>query len=113
MGPIANGMNVCHTCDNAACVNPAHLFLGTQRENMMDCSVKGRLNTVVGERNGRHRLNPLQVRIIRRLAGMLTTRDIGDVFHVSHTTIRHVQSGFRWKSVPLGTHHEDTNIGAR
>lgn len=42
VGPIPPGMYVCHTCDNKICINPSHLFLGTQIDNMQDHAAKGR-----------------------------------------------------------------------
>lgn len=42
VGPIPHGMQVCHRCDIPICVNPSHLFIGTQRDNVLDMFKKGR-----------------------------------------------------------------------
>lgn len=42
MGPIPKGLNVLHHCDNRGCCNPGHLWIGTQRENLLDMIAKGR-----------------------------------------------------------------------
>ena len=45
VGPIVNGNNVCHHCDNKKCIRPSHLFQGTARDNVHDCIRKGRFTT--------------------------------------------------------------------
>ena len=42
-GAIKQGMNICHKCDNPGCVNPRHLFMGTQRDNITDAIKKKRI----------------------------------------------------------------------
>ena len=49
VGPIPAGFNVCHTCDNRECCYTRHLFLGTQRDNVLDAIAKGRWGMKVGQ----------------------------------------------------------------
>ena len=59
-GPIADGLFVLHRCDRPNCVRPAHLFLGSQSDNMSDCVQKGRLPN-----SHKAKLTPDKVRTIR------------------------------------------------
>ena len=59
-------LDVCHSCDNIYCVNPDHLFLGTRKVNMLDCTKKDRHNAAQGVAAGKSKLVPEQVYEIRR-----------------------------------------------
>ena len=86
-GKIIGGLLVCHHCDNHPCVNPEHLFLGTQKDNIDDMVQKGRSAT--GEKNGMCRLSDAQVDEIRLLysGGNITQRTLAKQFDVSQMNI--------------------------
>lgn len=79
---VPKGKVVRHSCDNPECVNPAHLLLGTQADNVRDRVERGREGDRSGEKNGRAKINPDIVRDIRRRAAGGETyagiaRDVG------------------------------------
>jgi len=96
------GMDVCHTCDNRACVNPNHLFLGSHSDNMKDCSNKGR-NTgadLRGENQPGSKLKDDQVKTIKKLFQLnIKTQEIADMYRVSYTTIYNIKIGKTWKHI--------------
>lgn len=96
-GPIPKGVNVCHRCDNPPCCNPAHLFLGTQADNMQDCADKGR--AMVGAMK-RAKLTPSVVAAIKsRLRAGETQQSIADDFGVTRAAIGVIAQGRRWRNV--------------
>jgi hypothetical protein len=62
-GDIPEGMNVCHHCDNPLCVNPEHLFVGNDTDNLMDMALKGR--STRGEKDAMSKLSAMDVKDIR------------------------------------------------
>src|SRR5262249_19233603 len=65
-GDIPDGLDCLHGFDYPSCVNPSHLFLGTQADNVADMQAKGRMVNPVGETNGKARLTDEQVIEVRR-----------------------------------------------
>lgn len=84
-----------HHCDNPPCCNPAHLYEGTQVDNMRDRARRGR--AACGVRNGRNKLSPKAVAVIRRWEGRASTYRLGRLLGVHNTTIRDIWAGDIWK----------------
>jgi hypothetical protein len=97
-GPIPKGMDVLHRCDNTACVNPTHLWLGTDADNAADCVAKGR--EASGERSGSAKLTEVQVRELRQLwANGWVSRDLVARFGVSRSAVYAAATGRNWACV--------------
>ena len=93
-------LNVCHRCDTRACVNPGHLFLGTDSDNMQDCVRKGRFVDNSGERCGTAKLTIPQVLEIRmRLSRDESQRLIATDYGVTRSAIEAIAIGRTWRSV--------------
>lgn len=95
---------VCHHCDNRKCVNPAHLFLGTPKDNTDDMRRKGREENPpvhVGESHPRAIITAEDVREIRRLSAEgLSAPKIAARFGLkSSTTIYNIRCGLQWGSI--------------
>lgn len=97
VGDIPAGMVVCHRCDNPPCVNPDHLFLGTQAENMADMRAKGRSKQVVGRKGINHwrsQLSDDEVQRLRaRFAAGESRRGMASEYGTSTQTIWRIATG--------------------
>lgn len=94
-GPIPSGMLVCHHCDNRKCVNPDHLFVGTHKDNLVDCKNKGR--NLAGENHHNRKLSKAQVIKIRTDHRPFV--EIAKEYQVHPTTIGYIKNGKTWQSV--------------
>jgi hypothetical protein len=101
IGPIPDGMCVLHSCDNPACTNWSHLFIGTPAVNAADRDSKGRGADRSGAKNGRAKLTPDQVREIRRIwmRGGRTKVSIAKQFGVTDVAIFKAITGENWRHV--------------
>jgi hypothetical protein len=108
-GPIPKGMCVLHKCDNPLCVNPSHLWLGTNTDNLKDMAKKRR--SCIGEKNARAKLTQKQVDKIRTLYKKpingisnrfgrnhrkIFMKNLAEMFHVSVPTIHLIITNKHW-----------------
>lgn len=100
-GPIPKGLHVCHTCDNPPCCNPAHLFLGTAKDNLRDAIQKGRfkfLKPRPGEANHRAKLTwPMVDEVRRAYASGENLSDLSRRLGLARSTLRDVVKGRNWR----------------
>ncbi len=94
-GPIPANLFVCHKCDVPACINPAHLFLGTNADNIADMVAKGRQRGARGTRNSKAKLTEADVLRIRAATGTQTA--IASQFGVSQQTVGRIRAGRIWR----------------
>lgn len=96
-GPIPEGMQVLHKCDIGSCVNPRHLFLGTQQDNIEDMVRKGRQRGTVGSRHHNTNLNERDVRFMRALhAKGVHKKWLGQIFGLKRSMVWNITAGKNW-----------------
>lgn len=100
-GPIPEGLDVLHRCDNPGCVNPAHLWLGTHAENMIDKANKGRvvIEPLRGSNHPLSKLTPEKVIRMRSLKGIMTHREMSREFGVSTCVVSRIINRLMWKHI--------------
>ena len=91
-GAFDASLKVLHRCDNPPCVNPAHLWLGTAKDNALDAMAKGRLSY------GGGKLTPDIVRSIR--TSQAPARELASALGITVTTVYDIRRGKTWRNLP-------------
>lgn len=104
IGKIPEGMCVLHSCDNRACVNPGHLFIGTKKDNTHDMMRKGRFRykkpkVMRGMESPSAKISDLSVQRIRLVGRVISQRELGKIFGVGQQQISRILKNERWQHV--------------
>lgn len=98
LSTIPNNQVICHSCDNTRCVNPYHLWLGTNKDNSQDAVAKGRMAT--GEKVGTSKLTESQVKQIKQLLTQgISQRRIAKIVNISQSTVSCINRNVYWRKV--------------
>ena len=99
---------VCHACDNPTCCNPAHLWIGTPRDNILDCHSKGRNADVTGENNGTASMTDATAKGILEdlVAKEMKVKDIALKWGVHRARVTEIKMGKVWTCVVLSPEKE-------
>ena len=104
-GPIPEGCDVCHHCDNPPCVNPDHLYTGDARSNIEDCIAKGRMNRPKGNKHPQAKLNDEAVRDIlgncRPKVKGASMKFYAEKYSVSDSLVEFIMKRTAWKHVAI------------
>lgn len=96
-GAIPDGMHALHRCDNRACVNPAHIFLGSHTQNMADCKAKGRHTK--GEQTKRNKITERQARDVLAQKGRAKADELAHTLGVTPGAIHAIWRGDAWSHI--------------
>lgn len=112
-GEVPPNMEVCHRCDHPWCVNPAHLWIGTHKDNMADASHKGRSSSMPGESNPSARLTEKEVAEIRAIyrPNVVTQAALGRKYGVSESAIWLIIHNQSWPTVKEQLRAEAEHLG--
>lgn len=99
VSPDIAGMTICHRCDNPLCINPDHLFAGTQADNVADMHTKGRAKKrgLKGAQNNNAKLTEEVVRLIR--GSDLRPSELARKLGISHVTVSDIRSRKSWAHI--------------
>jgi hypothetical protein len=99
-GEIPKGMIICHKCDNPACVNPEHLFIGRHKDNTHDMIRKKRKHSNIGENNPMVILNEEKVKEIRKLhQSGKKIKEIAEGYNLKYFTCLDVVNRRNWRHI--------------
>jgi hypothetical protein len=100
IGPFDEKLKVCHRCDNPSCINPQHLFIGTQKDNVQDCIIKKRFNRQInikkGEQNPACRISDAMVsEVFNKLKSGIKQCLIAKEYGIGDSSVSRIKRGYR------------------